>query len=495
MKISKLIKTIDSKVITKSEDFVVQGISSNSKSVKKNFVFVAIKGTHEDGAKFMVEAIERGAKAVIVQSSSLDSARDKEFKVRSSKKALFVKVKDTRKALAELAAEFYGRPSSDIKVVGVTGTNGKTSITYLIESLLKYAGFQPAVIGTVNYRFKGKVILAKNTTPGPVELQSMLSEMKKEGAEYVITEVSSHALDQDRTAAVRFHSAIFTNLTHDHLDYHKTVENYFQAKSKLFKDLEPKSFAVVNNDNKYGRRIRKLTGARVITYGIENDSCVRVEKIKLGSCGSEFLLSAPGIKTNFKTKLIGRHNIYNILAAVAWGLKEGLDILSIKSCVQKFELVPGRLERIDLGQKFSVFVDYAHTEDALKNIITSFRNIPSKRVLVVFGCGGERDKTKRPKMGRVVTELADLAIITSDNPRSEDPLAIIQDIKRGIRKTNYCVIPGRMEAIKKSLNLARAGDIVLVAGKGHEDYQVFKDRILHFDDREVIRECLKSMNY
>jgi UDP-N-acetylmuramoyl-L-alanyl-D-glutamate--2,6-diaminopimelate ligase len=487
MKISELIKVIDTEKIPRLEDFVVRGISCNSKSVKDNFVFVAIRGTREDGSKFIDEAIERGAKAVIVQSSK--------FKVQSSKKIPFIKVKDTRKVLAKLAAEFYGRPSSDIKVVGVTGTNGKTSITYLIESLLKDAGFQPAVIGTVNYRFKGKIIPSKNTTPGPVELQLMLSDMQKEGAEYAIAEVSSHALDQHRTEAVNFHSAIFTNLTQDHLDYHTTLENYFQAKSRLFRNLDPKSFAIVNNDDKYGRKIKKLTRAKVITYGIEHESCVMAKKINLGCCGSEFLLSVPGGKTNFKTKLIGKHNVYNILAAVAWGLEEGLDILPIKSVVQKFNLIPGRLERIDLGQDFYVFVDYAHTEDALKNIISAFRHMPSRKIFVVFGCGGERDKTKRPKMGRAVTELADFAIITSDNPRCEDPMEIIKDIKRGIKKNNYCVIPERAEAIRRSLNLAGTGDIVLVAGKGHEDYQVFKDRTIHFDDREAIRECLESMNY
>ncbi len=397
--------------------------------------------------------------------------------------------------MAKLTTEFYGDPSSKIKVIGITGTNGKTTITYLIEALLKKANFQPAVIGTINYRFKNKTISSKNTTPSSVELQSLLARMSKEGVDYAIMEVSSHALDQDRAEGIKFHSSIFTNLTQDHLDYHKTLENYFKAKVKLFKNLAPNSVAVINNDDKYGRRIKNLTKARIITYGIKNKADIIASDIKFDCRKTEFLLSTPKLKINLETSLIGRHNIYNILAAIAWADKEGIDIVTIKSVIKEFSTVPGRLERITAGARFSVFVDYAHTEDALKNIITSLRNLSRRRLIVVFGCGGERDKTKRPKMGRIVSELSDYAVITNDNPRSEDPLEIIKDIKRGIRKNNYCVIPQRMDAIRKSLALARPGDIVLIAGKGHENYQILKDRVIHFDDREAVKECLQSMNY
>jgi UDP-N-acetylmuramoyl-L-alanyl-D-glutamate--2,6-diaminopimelate ligase len=476
MRVTELIKTlnINPKNLT---DFEVKGVSCDSKEVSDNFIFVAIKGNRQDGNKFIEEAIKNGARAVIVQSR-VDSPR---LRRGYGGQAQTI---DTRQALAKLAAEFYGNPSKKIKVVGVTGTNGKTTITYLIEALLKEAHFSPAVIGTINYRFANKSIPSKNTTPGPVQLQSMLSEMLKEGVDYSLAEVSSHALDQNRTEGIDFHSAIFTNLTQDHLDYHKTLENYFKSKAKLFKNINHNAFVVLNNDDKYSRKLKNLTKAGIITYGIENKADVNARKIKFDVSHTRFCLVYPGGKINFKTHLIGRHNVYNVLAAVSWALKEGLGLPIIKSAIEKFYLVPGRLERVNSAGDFCIFVDYAHTDDALKNVITT----------LVFGCGGERDRTKRPKMGRVVCELSDYAIITNDNPRSEDPLEIIKDIKRGIRKNNYCVVPERTEAIRKSLLLARSGDIVLVAGKGHENYQILKDKTVHFDDREEIKACLKSMN-
>jgi UDP-N-acetylmuramoyl-L-alanyl-D-glutamate--2,6-diaminopimelate ligase len=465
----------------------VQGISCNSKQVSDNFVFVAIKGSQEDGHKFIDEAISRGANTVIVQATG--------HRPQATDKINFIRVKDTRRALARLAGHLYGHPSSKIKVIGITGTNGKTTVSYLIESLLKEAGFTPAVIGTVNYRFKNRVIPSKNTTPGPIELQFLLSDMLKEGVDYAVMEVSSHALHQDRTEGINFCYNIFTNLTQDHLDYHKTIANYFQAKSKLFQNMNSGSLAVINNDDKYGRRLKRLTGARVITYGINNHSDILAKDIKFDISHTEFILKGNNIETKLKTKLIGNYNVYNILSSVAFALGEGLDLSTIKKGIEEFCLVPGRLQKIDFDGNFRVIVDYAHTEDALRNVIATLRQLSKNKIIVVFGCGGERDRTKRPKMGRVVSELADYAIITSDNPRSEDPQAIINDIKRGIGKTNYCVIPPRFEAIRKSLALAKSGDIVLVAGKGHENYQILKDGIVHFDDCEVIRECLKSMNY
>lgn len=499
MRIKELIKSLGTDInYSNLPDFEVSGISCNSKNIKENFVFVAVKGTRENGDKFIPEAIERGARAVLVQGShtsrnGIPTMSGKGEK--SSKRVALIEVKDTRKALAKLAAEFYGHPSLKIKVVGITGTNGKTTVSYLIEALLKEAGALPSVIGTINYRFKDRVIPPKNTTPGPIEIESMLAEMLKEGIDYTIMEVSSHALDQARTCGINFHSAIFTNLTLDHLDYHKTLENYFKVKSRLFKNINPKSFVVVNNDDRFGERIKRKTRAKIITYGIENNADIRAEDIRFDCQHTAFRLISPRGEIDFTSRLIGRYNVYNILAAVAWAEEENIDSRVIKSAIERFFQVPGRLERIDFQGDFSVFVDYAHTEDALKNVIQTLRNLSKGRLIVVFGCGGERDKTKRPKMGRVVSELSDYAIITNDNPRSENPQDIINDIKRGVRKTNLCVIPERAEAIKKSLSLAKTGDIVLVAGKGHEDYQLIKDRVIHFDDREVIRECLKSMNY
>ena len=471
------------------EDFEVGGVSCNSKQVSNNFIFVAIKGTHIDGHEFIQEAIDKGAKAVIVQNST-NSKR-----LKNLKRASLIVVKDTRKSIANLAAKFYGNPSSKIKVVGVTGTNGKTTITYLIEALLKEAGFLPAVIGTVNYRFKDKITPSQNTTPGPVELQSLLADMVKDNISHAIMEVSSHALSQERTKAIDFHSAIFTNLSQDHLDYHRTLEDYFQAKAKLFKDLHQGSFAVINNDDKCCRRLKELIqGPEIITYAIDNEADITACDIKLDISHTEFILRAIKREIGFKVRLLGRHNIYNILASFAWAFKEGLDETLVKSALERFSFIPGRLERINCRRDFSVFVDYAHTEDALTNAIGALRQIYSKKIIVVFGCGGERDKTKRPKMGRAASELADYVIITSDNPRSEDPQKIIEDIRKGIRKNNYCIIANRKDAIRKSLSMALAGDIVLIAGKGHETYQILKDKTIHFDDREAVKECLKSVN-
>lgn len=488
MRLRQLIKVLDnSKLSPDISDFQVRGISCSSQSILPGFVFVAIKGNRDDGHKFIQEAIKRGVRAVVTQGHYPGL----KFKEDIS----FIEVPDTRRALASLASEFYGCPSEKIKVAGITGTNGKTTVSYLIEAVLKEAHFNPAVIGTVNYRFKDRVFAAKNTTPGPLEIQSMLAQMWKGGVKYAIIEVSSHALDQERVAKIDFHSAIFTNLTQDHLDYHSTLENYFQAKAKLFKSLKSSSFCVINNDDIYGRKLKKLTRAEIITYGITDYADVIAKDIKLGVCQTEFEVQASKGKLDIKTHLIGRHNVYNILACVAWAIKEGLKLEVIKSAVQKFILVPGRLERIDSRGDITVFVDYAHTEDALKNVIMSLRQVSGGRIIVVFGCGGERDRSKRPKMGRVVTTLADYAIITNDNPRSEDPGEIISAIRSGISKVNYRVILDRKRAINQALSIAKSGDVVLIAGKGHEDYQILKNKTIRFDDREVARECLAAHKF
>lgn len=485
MKLSELIKNIDKyDIVANSGDFQVKGLSCDSREVMRDFVFVAIKGTHEDGHKFIDSAIERGARAIVLDSL----VKNKPDSVS------IIQVKDARRALAQLSSSFWGDPSSKINVVGVTGTNGKTTITYLIEAILKEAKINPAVIGTVNYRIKNKIIPSRNTTPGPVELQPMLSSMIKEGAAYAVMEVSSHALDQGRVEGIKFHSAIFTNLTQDHLDYHLSLENYFLAKTKLFRGLNPESFAIINSDDAYAVKLKKLTKAKIVTYGIVNRADVMAEEIKFDIGHTEFMLKTAASKKLIRSRLIGRHNVYNILASIAWALKEGLGLSMIESAIAKFNTVPGRLERVESKGKFSIFVDYAHTEDALKNVINTLRPISSGKIIVVFGCGGERDISKRPKMGHIVTELADYAVITNDNPRSEDPDKIINDIRKGISKNNYCVIPDRKEAIIKSLTLANDNDIILIAGKGHETYQILKDKTISFDDREVVRQCLKSLN-
>jgi UDP-N-acetylmuramoyl-L-alanyl-D-glutamate--2,6-diaminopimelate ligase len=467
-------------------DFPVKGLSCNSKKTGKDYVFVAVKGVKADGGEFIEEAIRNGARAVVCKSQvTPDSSEDN---------VAFIQVEDDRKALAQLACAFYGDPCAKMKVVGVTGTNGKTTITYLIEAILRDCGRFPGVIGTVNYRFKDKVIASSNTTPGPLELQSLLDDMLKAGVTHAVMEVSSHALSQDRTDRVTFSGAIFTNLTQDHLDYHKDLEDYFLAKAKLFRDIPGQALSIINVDDPYGIRMRRLSGGKVITYAIDSEADFRAQDLKFDRSCSEFLLRSKNWQGKFNSRLIGRHNVYNILAAFAWAVEEGLDPEKVKSSLEKFSLVPGRLERVDSKKGFSVFVDYAHTEDALKNVLGALGQIRHNRIIVVFGCGGERDKTKRPKMGSVVSQMADFAIITNDNPRSEEPDQIISQIKAGMKKDNFCVIPERMEAIRRSLLLAQEGDIVLVAGKGHEDYQILKDKTLHFDDREAVRKCLQSMS-
>jgi UDP-N-acetylmuramyl-tripeptide synthetase len=346
-------------------------------------------------------------------------------------------------------------------------------------------------LGTINYRFKDEVIPAKNTTPGPLQLQELLNRISRCGANYLVMEVSSHALDQGRVEGIKFASVIFTNLTQDHLDYHLTMENYFQAKSKLFRNLSADSCCIINNDDTYGKKLSGLVSGRKITYAIEGAADLVASDIESSLLKTKFLLKLDSKKINFSAKLIGRHNVYNILASIAWAVSEGLDISIIKSTIEEFLPVPGRLENITVKEDFLVFVDYAHTPDALDNAIKTLRQLTKKKVIVVFGCGGERDRTKRPKMGKVVSELADYAIITNDNPRSESPQEIIADIQKGIAKGNYCVVLDRLEAIKKSLSLANRGDIILIAGKGHEDYQVLKDGTVYFDDRQAVRECLK----
>jgi len=484
MRLEQLLKNLDDyRDQAGIKDFEVKGVTADSKNVSEDFIFVAIKGTHCDGHEYIDDAIEKGARVVLVQSH--------DTRHKSQEKAQFIVVNDTRKAMARLVAEFYGNPSKSVRVVGITGTNGKTTISYLLEAILREAGKNPAVIGTVNYRFNQKILPSKNTTPGPQELQPLLKEMLDSGVDYALMEVSSHALDQDRVGAIDFHSAIFTNLTQDHLDYHQTMENYFLAKTKLFKNIHVNAFAVINNDDTYAKTLKALTRARVITYGLKYNVDALAKDIKFDLSHTEFTLRWKGKEEKINSRLIGRHNVYNILASVAWAMNEGISFELIKSAIEKFDLVPGRLERIDSKKGFFCFVDYAHTEDALYNVINALKEVCKQKIILVFGCGGERDKTKRPKMGKVATDLADSAIITNDNPRSEDPLEIVSDIKKGITKDNYCVILDRREAIKKALNLARPGDAVLIAGKGHENYQILKEQRIAFDDREVVAECLK----
>ena len=457
-------------------------VGSDSRTVEKDSLFVALKGSRQDGTDFIEEAIRRGAR--VIAASHVPS--------RQRSDVVFLRVADPRHFLREVTRRFYGPMASRVRCIGVTGTNGKTTITYLLESILKNAGKECGVIGTVNYRMAGEIFpsSSKNTTPGMVENQRFLAELFQRHIGYCVMEVSSHAIDQGRVALIDFQTAVFTNLTSDHLDYHGTRENYFLAKARLFTDLSSENTAVINLDDPWGQKLVAMTKAKVVRYGIREKADVCAADIELDVQGSRFNLCAPQGKAAIQTRLIGLHNVYNILAAAAAALAQGIGLDAVREGVARLEHVPGRLERIDSPKGFSVFIDYAHTEDALKNVLQALRGSVPGRIITVFGCGGDRDKTKRPKMGAVVGELSDAAIVTNDNPRGEDPQAIIQEIVAGFTKNNYEVIADREQAIRKAIETAQSGDIVLIAGKGHEDYQIFKDKTIAFDERGIVRKYL-----
>lgn len=497
MKLSELVRSIeDHRIYTSGggapriPDIDVASLSCNSRENLRDGVFIAVKGAQADGHAFIQDALRRGAAAIVfedVRRLSPSILKQGAY----SDRVVFIQVPDSRKAVVLLAEAFYGYPSKKLSVVGITGTNGKTTISYLVEAIVRQAGMNPAVIGTVNYRFNETSIASVNTTPGPIELQRLFRDMVDGDVTHLAMEVSSHALDQDRVAGIRFSGAIFTNLTQDHLDYHKGFEDYFLAKAKLFTALGPGAGAVINNDDPYGRRLVQMSAGSVITYGLDDTAQVYARNIAMDPDHTEFTLCGPGTAIDLRCHLIGKHNVYNVLGAAAWAMYAGIPAGVIQAALAGFTSVPGRLERIDAGGGVRIFVDYAHTQDALSNVISTLRQITKNRIIVVFGCGGDRDRTKRPAMGKVVTELSDYAVITSDNPRSEDPQAIIEDIARGITKKNFCIVPDRTAAIRTALSKGEEGDVVLIAGKGHETYQIVRNTVLHFDDREVVRECLK----
>jgi len=485
MKLKDLVANLYPHLPSQFEEVDIQQISCDSRHVKPKSLFVAVPGTRCDGVNFIDEAIDKGAVAVAYDHHVITKINHGHV--------CALQVSDSKKFLHEIVQHFYDYPSKKMKMIGVTGTNGKTTTTYLIESVFKTSGKKCAVIGTINHRIAGNIIPAKNTTPGVVELQQYLFEMNKANVAYCVMEVSSHALEQDRVAGIDFQSAVFTNLTQDHLDYHANMENYFCAKAKLFTQLPLQSQAIINTDDAYAQRLIRLTKSIVISYGINHPADIQAKDIKLSLSGSTLTIHTQQEQTKIKTSLIGLHNVYNILAAWSLCRADGICPGDIKKGIEASGFVPGRLERIDCGQDFHVYVDYAHTDDALKNVLMSFKQVSPAKVIVVFGCGGDRDKTKRPKMGEVAGQLADYAIVTSDNPRQEDPQTIIGEIMAGFKGNHYAVVSDRKEAIAKAFSLAQKGEIVLIAGKGHEDYQIFKDKTIHFDDREVARECLKCL--
>ncbi|WP_338825303.1 UDP-N-acetylmuramoyl-L-alanyl-D-glutamate--2,6-diaminopimelate ligase [Moorella humiferrea] len=470
----------------------LKGIHYDSRKVEPGFLFVAVKGFTTDGHRYISDALARGAVAVVLEE-----------KVPLPPGVPWVQVEESRRALGLLAARFYSYPSRMVRLIGVTGTNGKTTTTHLIQAVLEAAGRPTGLVGTIFNRMGERVLPAVHTTPESLELQELLNRFVGLGARYVVMEVSSHALALHRVAGAEFDAAVFTNLTQDHLDFHRDMEDYFQAKARLFRNLNngvkngPK-YAVINGDDAYGQRLKDLTPVPVITYGLSPACHVRALDMRLEANGAACRLLWPGGETELKLQLTGRFNIYNALAAFTVALQEGLEPREIAAALSRVAGVPGRLEQVRQGQPFTVVVDYAHTPDGLENVLTAARQVTRGRLIVVFGCGGNRDRGKRPLMGKTAARLSDYLIITSDNPRNEEPEAIIADILPGVKEVpgaRFDVVVDRRRAIARALAMAREGDMVVIAGKGHETYQIVKGEILPFDDRQVAREELAALGY
>ncbi len=463
----------------------IHGLAYNSKSVRPGFLFAALQGEQRNGMDFVAEAEANGAAAVLSSWPKPPASR-----------LAWVRVGDAREALALASANFYGRPSDRMKVVGVTGTKGKTTVTYLIEEILKAAGFSVGVIGTVEYRWPGLKVPAGRTTPESSDLQAMLKEMLVAGVTHCVLEVSSHSLEQKRVWGVSFDVAVFTNLTGEHLDYHQSMESYFEAKRKLFYLNHKRNASVVNTDDPWGQRLIAELPMKTITFGFEPAAIVRALKSDLTDDGMDVRITHPGNVIEAHSRLVGRHNVSNILAAAAAALALNVSPEAIAKGIAALKGVPGRFEKVENSRGIHIVVDYAHTDDALEHLLRTAREFKPRRVLLVFGAGGNRDTEKRARMGRVAARLADWTIITSDNPRNEEPMEIIAGIEKGFEKEasrTYEAIPDRREAIARALAMANRGDYVLVAGKGHEEYQIFGDRTVPFSDVGVIREILSKM--
>ncbi len=485
MNLAEIIKTVEALSVDGTLDREITGITCDSRRVMPGNMFVAVRGERTDGHRFVDAAIDRGASAVVLES-------DGSFRRVVTR----IKVSDARRSMAQASAQFYNHPSQSLKVVGITGTNGKTTTAFMVRAIMETAGLPCGLLGTVQYQIGQRVIPASRTTPESVEIQEMMSQMLRAGCGGVSMEVSSHALDQSRVAEVDFDVAIFTNLSQDHLDYHGTMENYFEAKVKLFSALgtvRKAGRAVVNADNAYGRELIKRLGGdhAVVTYGVKSAAVVRAADVRVSAEGSYFVVHTPQGSIPMSLPLIGRYNVSNALAAISASLALDIDLETIEEALAKFRPVPGRVERISTKEEPAVFVDYAHTADALRNVLVTLSELTRGRLIVVFGCGGDRDKGKRKPMGQAAAELADFSILTSDNPRTEDPREILRQIEEGFWSSTvrrYQVIEDRREAIERALDIARPGDTVLIAGKGHEAYQEFADTVVPFNDRLVVEE-------
>jgi UDP-N-acetylmuramoyl-L-alanyl-D-glutamate--2,6-diaminopimelate ligase len=527
MELKRLIEGVEVKKIDGDTSKEVQGIAYHSKQVLKGFLFVALRGMEVDGHRFIGEAIERGAEALVfeeemkVPTGGTGLAPPKRGTTSNPFPQLtMMLVPNSRQALAKISSNFYGDPSQRMRLIGVTGTNGKTTTTYLLESIFKKAGWTVGVIGTINYRFGQKTIPAPNTTPESLDLQKIMWEMLKEGTSHVIMEVSSHGLDLERAFGCQFDGVVFTNFTSEHLDYHKTLEQYFESKKKLFLDYLTRSrkerrFAVTNDDDPKGKEIVEGMNLPILRYGM-NPSCdITADHVVSSFDGLSCRIRTPKGEFSIHSKLIGDFNLYNILAAVAVGVGMDVPLETIREGLEGLEGVPGRFEKVENKRGIHVIVDYAHTHDALERALLGLKGILKNslrndgKMITVFGCGGDRDRTKRPLMGNVAGKYSDLAILTSDNPRTEDPLDILNEVEKGLKslpikgwdpseikiwrtQRGYLKIPDRKEAIRMAIRLAQSSDTVFIAGKGHEDYQIIGKKKFPFDDRTEAKKALEG---
>ena len=492
---ARLLELLNGMVIvarTGSLDVQINGLTDDSREVKDGYAFVCMPDTYEspnaywaygiDGNYYIPNAIENGAVAIVSQNQAqleMDNLT-------------FVHVQDARYALAKIAAEFYENPSRRLVMVGITGTNGKTSTCYLSRAVLAEGNIKTAISGTIIRRSGGSDAPAGMTTPEAHRLQKMLSDALEEGFDGVVMEVSSHALELKRADCTEFDVAVFTNLSQDHLDFHRDMSGYLASKTRLFSELMKKrSFTIINADDPAGEHIMRHTDAEVITYAVHSEADLRVCDYQSSVDGLTFRVSIrKSQELEMKLPLLGEYNLHNALAAIGVGISQGVELEAIKAGLESVDSIPGRFEPVDCGQDYTVVVDYAHTPDALERVLKAARILTSGRLITVFGCGGDRDKSKRPLMGRVATNLSDYSVVTSDNPRSEDPLEIISQIQAGINGDRYESIPDRRSAIQKAIEMAKKDDMVVIAGKGHEDYQILNDGRIHFDDREVAREAI-----
>lgn len=485
MHFSKLVSSLKT-LSTGGPDVEVAGIAYDSRRVRPGYLFVAVPGHVADGHDFIPEALRAGATSLLVEHGEGNLPPG----------VAWARVPDSRRALAESAVCFYGRPADHLNLIGVTGTNGKTTTTHLIHTILCRAGLRTGLIGTIHAVIGDEVMPAERTTPESLDVQRLWRRMADAGASDIVMEVSSHALSLNRIDPADFAVTVFTNLTQDHLDFHHDMEDYFSAKALLFTGQPEHALAVINADDAWGRRLEGMSRGRVVTYGCRQ-GMVRAEGITVDRRGASFRLVSPWGSFPLCLKLTGLFNVYNALAAAATALARGITPGVVRDGLESVAGVAGRFERVDKGQEFTVIVDYAHTPDGLENALRAARRVTGGRVLAVFGCGGDRDRGKRSLMGRVSAELADFTTITSDNPRTEDPLSIIAQVEAGVKAVTdrYRVIPDRRTAIRATLQLACPEDIVVIAGKGHEDYQIIGGTKHPFDDRLVASEALAAMGY